>query len=482
MKSLLLSSLICLISFNGLAKGLDQAPENFLYKSTQAVFVDIQSVDIHYVFDVESKEIKAESEIIFDMPERGYPIFDLIPDVKKVLLAGKELDVDLISEISDPDKMSKFRILEQEVLPSTGNKLLLSFEITDSSLFDFSSDEVKIGFFMSDLALNGREYLEQYGPTNFEFDQIRYTFDVDVVGTEKEHEIFANGVISKIGFNKWQLKFPEYYTASSLYFHLAEKGRFIVKREDFQGKEKIIPLVVYAASQSRVRKGLIAAKKVLAELEEDYGPYSHDHFIAYMTGYGGGMEYCGATMTSLRALSHEITHFWFARSVMPSKGNSGWVDEAIASWRDNDYPRSRRVPDRSAINLGGFSQYRRSTTRAAYNQGADFMSELDYIFSQESGPGLKPVLRQLFSEKANSVFTMDFFEDFIISSAINSDFSTGFSEDLDYESMFSRYVYGDDSVEFSVNAEQEKMADEPRTKVISNHPRPFTQEEIKKLR
>jgi hypothetical protein len=63
------------------------------------------------------------------------------------------------------------------------------------------------------------------------------------------------------------------------------------------------------------------------------------------------MEYCGATMTDPGALGHELTHSWFARGVMPANGNTGWIDEAVASWRDDGYPRASRAPNRSAVNL-----------------------------------------------------------------------------------------------------------------------------------
>ena len=55
----------------------------------------------------------------------------------------------------------------------------------------------------------------------------------------------------------------------------------------------------------------------LAELEADYGAYTHDSMTVYIAGRGG-MEHCGATITSMSALGHEITHSWFARGVMPA--------------------------------------------------------------------------------------------------------------------------------------------------------------------
>ena len=335
-KRFLLSLLILSATSLCLANDLERAPQNFSYKNSQAVFIDIKTIEVSYLFDVESRKITADAQIIFNMPEQGYPVFDLVPDITKMSFAGTDLDINLLDEITDPDEQSKFRVLNLEMFASENNKLSLSFEITDRDLFDFTSNDVKIGFFMSDLATNGRGFYERYGPTNLEYDQIKFIFDIEVIGTEAEHEVFANAQMNKMGFNKWRLEYPDYFTTSSLYFHLFEKGRFIVKREEFQLKEKTIPLAIYSSTESRVNKAMKSSKEFLIELENDYGPYPHDHFVVYVTSSGGGMEYSGATMTSLRALGHEITHFWFARSLMPSRANSGWVDEAIASWRDND--------------------------------------------------------------------------------------------------------------------------------------------------
>src|SRR5690606_28199516 len=115
-------------------------------------------------------------------------------------------------------------------------------------------------------------------------------------------------------------------------FHLGETGRFVERSAVYHGLEKEIPVLVYSPRSDLADSGLARALSVLAELEGTYGPYAHAKMVAYITPDGGGMEYCGATMTSLWALEHEFTHSWFARGVMPADGNAGWIDEAIASW------------------------------------------------------------------------------------------------------------------------------------------------------
>ena len=86
---------------------------------------------------------------------------------------------------------------------------------------------------------------------NFEFDQLKYTFNVKkVIGTDKKHLVFANGDITENSKNDYSIDFPDYFTTSSLYFHISEEGRFEVIEDSYQGLEKTIPLKAYSTSKT----------------------------------------------------------------------------------------------------------------------------------------------------------------------------------------------------------------------------------------
>jgi hypothetical protein len=165
-----------------------------------------------------------------------------------------------------------------------------------------------------------------------------------------------------------------------------------------------IPFTVYTFIPWSVSKYAAEARRVFAELEADYGPWAHESFIAYGAGFGG-MEHAGATMTSFKALDHEMLHSYFAKGVMPSSGNSGWIDEAIASWRDRGYYTSPTpgVP----ANLAGRSIYARNTNSQAYAHGSAFLAYLDYLM-QDKG-GLKAFLRGYFQTYQKTLITTDHF-------------------------------------------------------------------------
>jgi hypothetical protein len=187
------------------------------------------------------------------------------------------------------------------------------------------------------------------------------------------------------------------------------------------------------------------------------------------------VEHAGATITSLWALEHEFTHFWFARGVMPVDGNSGWMDEAIASWRDDAYPRNDPRLSATPVNLAGFSPYRRSTPIASYSLGNRFMGELDYYFSLQ-GIEFKDVLAELFRTFAGTGISTSTFRSFVEDRL-----------DVDLSSRFDRYVYGQDVSDLdtaiegvSVHSFYDPRVQSPRSSA-SRHPRPFTPKELREL-
>jgi hypothetical protein len=188
------------------------------------------------------------------------------------------------------------------------------------------------------------------------------------------------------------------------------------------------------------------------------------------------MEYCGATITTLRALEHEIFHSWFGRGVMPANGNAGWIDEAVATWRDNSYPVGDPTQPDPAVNQAGWSPYRRGTPQTAYKEGALLLSKVDHIFER----GLKAILGRWFMERRRQAVTTDEFLNFLR--------AQGHADRLD--PLFRKYVYGQSSrEEDSRHFESESAAPaiDERLKTawgveeIVQPPRPLTRDELRHL-
>jgi hypothetical protein len=71
----------------------------------------------------------------------------------------------------------------------------------------------------------------------------------------------------------------------------------------------------------------------LPGLETDFGPFPMPRGLSiFLVSSGGGMEYYGATITSLNVLAHEVFHMYFGCSTVNKTYRDSWMDEAIDMW------------------------------------------------------------------------------------------------------------------------------------------------------
>ncbi len=403
----------------------DQAPPSFSYNDAKAVFVDIQKTKVEITYDLKAKTAFVESEVDFYSPESGHPIIDLVPNPTEITLDGAN---SFTETIKDPDQQTTIRVV-QDIAQKGYHKLKLKHVLTTNVIFDKMG--VASGFWMSDLT--DRRYLEQYLPANFEFDQYQLTLKVNLVGTEGiSHLIKANGKITQLSENSYEIVFPAFYSASSFYFHLfPEKNmsanvQFYYKSID----GRMIPVDIYTNSSARPIEEFVAdTKKIMAELENDYGAWPHEQLIIYGNSISGGMEHSGATATSLSALGHELFHSYHARALMPANGNAGWMDEAIARFRDNNYPLLQGLSFGST-KLAGHSVWTRMTDRMAYKEGSAFLSWVHYRMSL-NGQSFKAFLRDYFQEYKYTTVTTGLFQEELTKAS-----------GLELEKDFDQYIYG----------------------------------------
>ena len=420
MKQILLSLLVA-TSFSAIA-GIEHAPPSFSLRDGKVVFVDFKEAHYHITYDVKSKSAIVDSVITFEGAEAGYPLFDLVPEAISASLNGKTVT---IAAVNDPQSSSTFRIAESQIAPGT-HILRIRHKLETNVVFKDNS--VGSGFWMSDL--NDRRYLEQYLPTNLEFDQYMMKAHVKIINAESTpHVLKTNGTVTQSGVNEFHVTYPEFYTASLMYFHLLPEAT-LPKNVQFYYSSidgRLIPVDIYTGYD--MNTFVNATKTILAELENDYGPFPHDQLIIYGNAPSGGMEYAGATATSLSALGHELFHSYHARGLSPANGNSGWMDEAIARFRDNKYP---LVPALSfeSTRLAGRSAYTRMTDRMAYTEGSAFLSWIAYRMSQK-GLSFKGFLRDYFERFKFTTVTTELFKEELSVAA-----------DMDLTADFNKYIYG----------------------------------------
>jgi hypothetical protein len=425
MKLFLLTFLLAMTS-SAFARGNDQAhrPRSFSTSNGRAVFADFSDALYTITYDATKKQASAVGEMTLSLSESGNLIFDSVEVPTAITLDGEPVTA---TETRTPGRETIVRVIDKSVSSGT-HKLMVSVPL--KNLVDFNSAGVKSAFWTSDLS--DRNYLERYLPANFEFDQVKMTFIVKFIGTKSTQVIYTNGAISKIDSSTYKISYPAYYTSSSIFFHTVPQGatdelRFSIRSID--GRE--LPAVVYAPKPFLGGRANLDGLKqktieVIAELEGDYGPFLHSSVTVYNAG-SGGMEYCGATMTEKFALGHELFHSYFARGVMPANGNTGWIDEALASWRDEGYQSSASMLGTSG--MSNHPYYTRSTDTAAYNFGERFMRYLDHSVSDKGG--LKPFLRYMVERRSKAPL---FVEEFI------SEMTRFYGKSM--EADFRKYTYG----------------------------------------
>lgn len=413
------------------------APPPFAVGNGKAVPADILSTEVTYRFNLSAKSGRVTARVLFRNSEWGYPTIDLVPQPTAVRLDGIFLNPNRFPRVATPPEVVSasfpygvteippVRVLQIPLGPLAVHVLDLAYDVPAAD-FSITGKAVRMLFHMIDVNVFGRvHFWESYAPANLEFDRFRTTVRLIVEGDASDQLIFANGTVradwTGPRASQWTIRFPENFTSSSYYLHFADRQE-VRRQEEFtyHGLTRDIPVTFYTNIERSDRywersKQLMA--DAFAEMENTYGPYPHRTFIAYFpfdTQGIGGMEYAGATFTNQASLSHEISHQWFARGVMPSEGRSGWIDEAFAAWRDSGYEPLNPfgfVYPYSSYPVGIGSPYRRDTNLNAYYDG---MQLLQIIADRAGSPEtLKGYFRDLFLAKQGTVLEQHEFQRFL---------------------------------------------------------------------
>ncbi len=435
---------------------LQASPSPFLVGEKKAVCVDFEVAEYKITYDIQKKLALATSKIIFHMPEEGYPLFDVVSKPVETRLNDQLV---FQNEVDLPHKASKMRLIDKKIKPGQ-HSLVVQTIIKDNIFFDKTSVNNQFSY----LDMQDRSFLEKYLPTNLEFDRYKIQITVSVTGTTTPHSVFSNGIVKKKPNNHFYISYPQYFTSSSLYFHIAPTLAHNVKQFSFKsmnGKKVLVTIYSkkgtgFLTSFFKMRvMGWFFARGKLNKLEQKFGPWPHPTLTIFAkNSLRGGMEYAGAVESSHSALEHELLHNYFGRSIMPMNGSAGWIDEAIASWYDwilvierniktlkiKSFGKSlteQQIQDVYLKNLSEDSflshhEFRRSTDRKAYKQGRYLLAYLGYLMKKKSNG--KKVMRD---------FLRYFYEKRKFSMIKDTDLQADLEEysGLNFSEEFNKYVY-----------------------------------------
>jgi hypothetical protein len=409
---ILASLALLVISSNALATRDNPAssPGIQQWSGTSVVPADFREVNLSLTLDPRTWRLNAESEFTFETSQDGMPYFDLVPRIQTLEVDRERLDAGSLQTVSDPARSSQYVILKS-VLPAGEHRARVTYSLPWHQFCGLSQRQEGASldclFFMYDLT--ERTFFEQYAPSNFEYDRYKMRVTINLPAGMVEHRVMSNADVTESSGSSFTLTFPEYFNTSSFFLHIIPIKDYYVHTSTVGGYN--YKVAVYSRNPQLVSHAVNATHQALGEMSARFGTSGHKRFTVLLDPtFPGGMEFAGAAVTASFAVGHEIAHSWFARGVMPANGNAGWIDEGIATWRDNGYPANPNARAQYG-RLGAASAFRRLTPQNAYADGSAFCSRLNYELSAQGG--LMPLLGKLHQKFFGQSITSEQFREFI---------------------------------------------------------------------
>jgi hypothetical protein len=324
--------------------------------------IDVDRVEAVFDLFPAERRVQVHASVAFRMrPGQSRPIVHFeaarSPGAVALRLNGQALD------LASPADARLFSFqatgqvsleLQRDLAPGTTHRLEASYVL---SLTDAA------GRFFADVNdLDGRGNETMFPTINSPRDLARHVLTFRVHGAEP-YVAVGSGLLTAraVGDVQERVLDTEREVASyTVMFHLAPARTHVLAERRIQGVDVrvLAPLGGVTADEA-----FAILESWLAELSATLGPFPMPRGLSVvLTQSGGGMEYYGATTTSLRALRHEVFHMYFACSTVARTYRDSWWDEAINVWYERsadaayasipDGFRSDIVSGRSAVAVG----------------------------------------------------------------------------------------------------------------------------------
>ncbi len=344
-----------------------------------AVAIDVLELSGHFSIHVASESSEARAELRFRVgPVAGRPIFDLRQEgFIGGTLDGEELTADDLPQHDlGGGPGTEMRVLAAELPACSEHVLWLRYPLAQPPGFSAPPPEFKEDGVAWDLAFNDvapRMFLEQWLPANLIFDQHPIAITVEVVGAAADQRLISNAEVAEVAPGLWNLEWPAHSTALSPMLLLVpgarvESSSMAVELAGGQVVGVEVHRALGEAAEPAALHELLA--KSLVEFTASTGEYAFPRFTAFVRA-NGGMEYDGATTSSVGALRHELFHSWYGRGVRPASARDGWIDEAWTEYNTGTpvFPVEAIDPGLSPTTLRSANPWSRTTPLAAYEVG-----------------------------------------------------------------------------------------------------------------
>ncbi len=367
---------------------LDLAPPPKLVDGLWAVPVDIQRITATLTFDAATNLSTGSALVEFRLGRNGgNPIFDLRQTITGLVLDG---DVMAVDEAAHHDfgggVNAQLRVLERSLEAGTAHQLRVEYSVgpPDAPAAGSSVPQIswaaggRLTFVFGFSDMGPGRYLESWVPSNLIFDQFELHLTLQIVNSPVTHALIANGSVTPIGTNHWQVALPATSSAFSPLVEVRPADSVTSLSESVTLPISATPVTVEvwkAATDPVVLADQITAiKDYLIGNENTVGRYAHGgRFVAFIRQSTGGMEYDGATSSGKGVLDHETYHSWWGRGVKPAGQPDGWIDEGVTTYFVDDGPSSLPFDfTATPVQLCPRNPWVRQTAGNSYTNGSRF--------------------------------------------------------------------------------------------------------------
>lgn len=427
-----------------MAANFNLAPPPKTVDGLAAVPVDIQAIDAVFRFDAAASEATADATVTYAVgPVAGNPIFDLRQNIDSAWLDGAVFPpAQLAHHDFGSESFTNLRVIESMQSAGSVHTLRVRYPLAtpDAQLggsylpaIEWTpGPRLRFVFGLSDL--NKARYAEAWLPANLIYDQFAITLEILIVNTLVAHSVITNGTLTSLGTNHWRVSFPSRFTALSPMLEVRSGDTLEMQTDTtvlpVSGKTVTLEAWRPAGTSVDLTAQLNSLKTLLADNENRYGGYLHDHRFTVFFNGSGGMEYEGGTTSSNAALLHETFHSWYARGVKPASQADGWWDEGFATFHDDGADDALPFDFTSGpVLLCSRDPWQRNTPGNSYSDGGRFWKGIAALLGATQ---LNTMMKELYDiHKGNPVST-SMIEEFLLC-------RSGNPQVVD---AFHRFVYG----------------------------------------
>lgn len=427
-----------------MATNFHLAPPPKTIDGLTAVPIDIQNIDAVFVFDGTASAATGDATITYTVgPTDGNPIFDLRQEITSAWLDGTPFPAaQLAHHTFGSGSFADLRVIEAVQSASSVHTLRVQYPLTTPNsqlggsylpaLEWLAGPRLRFVFGLSDL--NRARYAEAWLPSNLIFDQFALTLKIQLINTLVAHSVITNGIVTSLGANHWRIKFPARFTSLSPLLEVRASDTLELQTDStvlpVSGKTVSLEAWKPAGGVVGLTGQLNTLKTLLADNENDYGPYLHgNRFVAFFNG-SGGMEYEGGTTTSTSALLHETFHSWYARGIKPASQADGWWDEGFTSFHDDGADDAQPFDFAAApVLLCSRDPWQRDTPGNSYSDGSRFWRGMAALLGVAQ---LNALMKDLYLVHKGDPVSTAMIEEFLLC-------KSGNTQVVD---AFHRFVYG----------------------------------------